>query len=102
MVGETVLERVKQALGASGLSIEAAHRLTQKEWLLELDRHVLSDSDLAFLADLTGFSFSYLLDGTLRELPSYVLKRLETYETYETKDHNHVVWLLSSCGNSGY
>jgi hypothetical protein len=59
----SVNERAVEALEASGLSAVAAYRLTGKEWLLELNRHVLSDADIAFLADLTALSADWIKNG---------------------------------------
>jgi hypothetical protein len=58
-----VNERAVEALETSGLSAMAAYRLTGKEWLLELNRHVLSDADIAFLADLTALSAEWIKNG---------------------------------------
>lgn len=88
---ESVLQRVKEAIGASGLSNESAYRLTRKEWLLELDRHVWSDSDIEFMSDLTGFSFDYLKFGHLKDVPDYLLKRIEHWKS---NAHNNVIYLL--------
>jgi hypothetical protein len=88
---EFVLQRVKEAIGASGLSNESAYRLTRKEWLLEPDRHVWSDSDIEFVSDLTGFSFDYLKFGNLKYVPDYLLKRIEQWEK---NAHNNVVYII--------
>lgn len=59
----TVNARAVEALETSGLSPVAAYRLTGKEWLLALDRHVLSDVDIDFLADLTALSADWIKNG---------------------------------------
>lgn len=59
----TVNARAVEALETSGLSHVAAYRLTGKEWLLALDRHVLSDVDIDFLADLTALSADWIKNG---------------------------------------
>lgn len=59
----TVNARAVEALETSGLSPAGAYRLTGKEWLLALDRHLLSDVDIDFLADLTALSADWIKNG---------------------------------------